>query len=99
MKNGTNPMQRRNCQPVSLSACPKCYAKTRSGSPCRSPSVKGKLRCRMHGGAAGSGAPCRERNGASRTGDFTREAIAERRMIAVLVLELRALTKSLKSEK
>ena len=30
---------------------------------------------------------------------FTREAIAERMMVAVLVLELRALTKSLKSEK
>ena len=96
MKNGTNPMQRRNCQPVSLSACPKCYAKTRSGSPCRSPSVKGKLRCRMHGGAAGSGAPCRERNGAYRTGDFTREAIAERRMISALVAECRALAKSLR---
>ena len=24
--------------------------------PCRSPAVKGRKRCRMHGGAAGSGA-------------------------------------------
>ena len=32
-------------------------ARTRSGSPCRSPAVRGKRRCRMHGGAAGTGAP------------------------------------------
>jgi NAD(P)H dehydrogenase (quinone) len=31
-------------------------ARTRSGNPCRSPAVRGKSRCRMHGGAAGSGA-------------------------------------------
>jgi hypothetical protein len=34
-----------------------CGAKTRSGKPCMSPAVNGKMRCRMHGGAAGSGAP------------------------------------------
>ena len=30
---------------------PRCGAKTRSGMPCKSPAVKGKKRCRMHGGA------------------------------------------------
>ena len=35
----------------------RCGAKTRSGGPCRAPAVLGKLRCRMHGGASGSGAP------------------------------------------
>ena len=34
----------------------KCGAKTRSGAPCRNPPVTGKKRCRMHGGAKGSGA-------------------------------------------
>jgi hypothetical protein len=34
----------------------RCGAKTRSGKACRSPAVQGKKRCRMHGGAAGSGA-------------------------------------------
>ena len=29
---------------------PKCGAKTRSGAPCRGPAVRGKRRCRMHGG-------------------------------------------------
>jgi len=33
-----------------------CGAKTRSGRPCRNPPVTGKVRCRMHGGAHGSGA-------------------------------------------
>lgn len=34
-----------------------CGAKTRSGQPCQNPPVTGKSRCRMHGGAAGSGRP------------------------------------------
>jgi hypothetical protein len=35
----------------------RCGAKTRRGTPCQSPAVRGKRRCRMHGGAPGSGAP------------------------------------------
>ena len=56
----------------------QCGARTRSGAPCRAPKVAGKSRCRMHGGAAGSGAPKGERNGNWRHGRFTGEAIAER---------------------
>jgi glucans biosynthesis protein len=40
----------------------RCGANTRAGSPCRSPAVAGKKRCRMHGGAAGSGAPLGNQN-------------------------------------
>lgn len=36
---------------------PRCGAITRTGMPCKSPAVKGRKRCRMHGGAKGSGAP------------------------------------------
>lgn len=38
---------------------PRCQARTKSnnGKPCRCPVVKGKSRCRVHGGAKGSGAP------------------------------------------
>ena len=32
-----------------------CGAKTRSGSPCKKPSLAGKARCRLHGGASPSG--------------------------------------------
>lgn len=37
---------------------PRCGAKTKhnNGNPCRSPAVRNKKRCRIHGGAKGSGA-------------------------------------------
>ncbi|MDW9176992.1 HGGxSTG domain-containing protein [Legionella pneumophila] len=38
---------------------PRCGARTKgnNGKPCRCPAIKGKTRCRVHGGAKGSGAP------------------------------------------
>nr|WP_283816363.1 HGGxSTG domain-containing protein [Bradyrhizobium genosp. L] len=69
-------------------ASPRCGAKTRAGGACRSPAVHGKKRCRMHGGAKGSGAPRANRN-ARKHGLFTRGAIAERREIRVLLGEAR----------
>ncbi len=33
----------------------KCGAKTRSGTPCKKPSLIGKARCRLHGGLSPSG--------------------------------------------
>jgi hypothetical protein len=59
-----------------LNAAPRCGARTRAGGSCRAPAVKGKRRCRMHGGAAGSGAPRGERNGNFRTGHYTQETQA-----------------------
>lgn len=39
-----------------LNAAPRCGARSkRTGMPCRAPAVGGKQRCRMHGGAHGSG--------------------------------------------
>jgi hypothetical protein len=43
----------RNTGPMRSSR--RCGAKTRLGKPCNSPAVAGKFRCRMHGGAKGSG--------------------------------------------
>jgi hypothetical protein len=74
---------------------PRCGAKTRSGGACRSPAARGKKRCRMHGGAQGSGAPKANRN-ARKHGLFTRDAIAERRRIRGLLGEARKLLKRLK---
>jgi hypothetical protein len=31
-------------------SAPRCGARTRAGVPCRGPAIKGKARCRMHGG-------------------------------------------------
>jgi hypothetical protein len=66
--------------------CPRCGAKTRRGSSCRAPAVAGKKRCRMHGGAAGSGAPIGNQN-ALKNGLHTREAIAQRQAIRELLRE------------
>jgi hypothetical protein len=52
------------------------------GTLWQKPAAKGKKRCRLHGGAEGSGAPCGERNSSYRHGLYTREAIAERKAVA-----------------
>jgi uncharacterized protein YjcR len=78
----------RNTGPMLSS--PRCGARTRSGKPCRSPAVDGKKRCRMHGGAPGSGAPRGNKN-AVKHGFYTREAIAQRRQLTELVRQSRKL--------
>ena len=50
----------RNTGPMTSS--PRCGARTRRGTPCQAPAVAGKRRCRMHGGAKGSGAPVGNKN-------------------------------------
>ena len=59
------------------------------------PAVSGRKRCRMHGGATGSGAP-RENRNARTHGLFTRDAIAERRQIRALLGEARKLLEEMK---
>jgi hypothetical protein len=59
---------------------PRCGAKTRSGKPCMAPAVSGKRRCRMHGGAFGSGAP-RGNSNALKHGLCTAEAIKKDRIL------------------
>jgi hypothetical protein len=83
----------RNARP--MLASPRCGAKTRSGGACRSPAVRGKKHCRMHGGAQGSGAPRANQN-ARKHGLFTRGAIAERRQIQALLGEARKLLDEMK---
>ncbi|MGF6312793.1 hypothetical protein ABIB82_006755 [Bradyrhizobium sp. i1.8.4] len=76
-------------------ASPRCGAKTRTSGACRAPAVHGKTRCRMHGGAPGSGAPRANRN-ARKHGLFTRDAIAERRQIRALLGDARRLLEGMK---
>ena len=59
---------------------PRCGARTRAGAPCRGPAVGGKRRCRMHGGARGTGAPLGNAN-AQTHGYFSAAAKAERRAL------------------
>jgi hypothetical protein len=76
-------------------ASPRCGAKTRAGGACRAAAVRGKSRCRMHGGAPGSGAPSGNHN-ARRHGLFTGEAIADRKQIRDLLGEVRRLLQGMK---
>lgn len=67
---------------------PRCGARTRRGAACQQPATaKGK--CRMHGGAKGSGAPKGNKN-ALKHGRYTAEAIAERRLLSRLLKEAHA---------
>src|SRR3954465_8555533 len=60
----------------------ECGARPREGLPCRRGRTPGRSRCRLHGGAPGSGAPVGERNGRYTAGEHTKEAKAERRWIS-----------------
>jgi hypothetical protein len=84
----------RNEVPVSLRQAARCGARTRKGSECRSPAVRGKARCRMHGGAKGSGGPRGDRNGNFKHGLHTREASAIRRELRARVREIKALVEA-----
>jgi len=57
---------------------PRYGARTRSGAPCRGPAARAKRRCRMHGGAKGSGARPGNAN-ARKHGFYTAATKAQRR--------------------
>ena len=75
-QNPVNPM---HSTMTAAHASPRCGAKTRAGTPCRSPSVKDRPRCRMHGARAG--APTGKANGRFRTGLWTQELRDARRLV------------------
>ena len=83
---------RRNVGPMTQSL--RCGAKTRAGTACRSPAVSGKKRCRMHGGAAGSGAPKGNQN-ALKHGLSTRQMLEERAELMQLMREASATLKEI----
>ena len=80
---------KRNQQPVQFQTARQCGARTKSGKPCRSPETK-KGRCRLQGGASGSGGPTGERNGQYRHGERTKIAIAEQQTFSALLKMLLA---------
>lgn len=81
----------RNTQP--MHAAPRCGARTRSGTACRSPAVLGAERCRMHGGK-GSGAPRGNQN-AFKHGRFSREREEKRRRVRDLIRKAQDMAKKL----
>jgi hypothetical protein len=74
-----------------LAKARRCGAKTRAGHPCRQAAVKGRSRCRMHGGAKGSGGPRGMRNGNFKHGLYTREAKTIRKVVRETVREIKTL--------
>jgi hypothetical protein len=82
--------------PLAMHLSPRCSAKSkRTGEPCKAPAVTGWTVCRCHG--AGGGAPKGARNGNYRHGRFTCEAMAERRVLADLIRQMRASSRSIMS--
>jgi hypothetical protein len=66
---------------ANMAAAPRCSARARAGSPCKQAAVKGRRRCRMHGGAHGSGGPLGKRNGNYCRGRFTKRAAETKRWV------------------
>ena len=83
---------KRNVGPMTQSL--RCGAKTRAGTSCRAPAVSGKKRCRMHGGAAGSGARKGNQN-ALKHGLYTRQMLEERAELQELMREANATLKEI----
>jgi hypothetical protein len=80
-----------------MQASQRCDAKTRAGSTCRAPAVRSRMRCRMHGGATGSGAPFGNGN-ALKHGFFTNEAVHERKFVRTVLQESGKLLNELEAE-
>lgn len=71
---------------IAMRATPRWGAKTRAGTPCQSPAVSGKKRCRMPGGAKGSGAP-KDNQNALTHGLYTAETKAFNKHIQDLLCQ------------
>jgi len=67
-----------------LRGASRCGAKTRAGTSCQCPAVRGRTRCRIHGGLS-PGAPRGEQNGNFSHGFWTAEATEERRWAKKMV--------------
>ena len=76
--------------PINQEASPKrqtgsaVWCTNARGGACRSPAIRGRTRCRLHGGLS-PGAPRGTENGNFRDGNWTVEAIQERKWLRSLV--------------
>ena len=69
---------------ANLRRAPRCGAKTRTATSCQCPAIRGRQRCRLHGGHS-PGAPRGINNGKFKDGAWTEAAIEERRWLRDLV--------------
>ena len=90
-----NPMDHSQATRLhNLRQAPRCGARTRGGTPCQRPALRGRKRCRLHGGLS-PGAPRGQKNGNFKTGNWTIEAIEERNWLRSL---LRSFAKPTRTE-
>ena len=82
MINPMNPTVDRRVDRLRLA--PRCGARNRTGGACECPAIRGRSRCRLHGGHS-MGAPRGFRNGNFRDGGWTTEALEERRWVRSLL--------------
>src|SRR5438046_9332924 len=86
-KLGDNPMDYViETRLANLRGAQRCLAQTRAGGQCQRPALRGRRRCRLHGGLS-PGAPKGPANGNYVTGEWTNEAIEERRWLRSLVFD------------
>ena len=81
-------MHRQNPHLSPMNQAPRCAAQTQRGTPCRSPAVKGKRRCRMHGAYAG---PPQGNRNAWKHGGRSAEMLRLQRQVSELLREAREL--------
>jgi hypothetical protein len=80
-------------QLANIRAASRCGAKTRAGGTCQCPAIRGRSRCRLHGGWS-SGAPRGRGNGNYKSGEFTAQAVEERQWLRSIVRTFGKLEKS-----
>ena len=85
--NPVNRMAWRTTLPLAQAA-PRCGAQTRAGTPCRSPAMKNRRRCRLHGGLS-TGAPRGAGNGMWKHGRRSIETIERRREMTAEMRRIR----------
>lgn len=83
-----NPMNEGAGAPP-IQKTPRCLARNRRGFPCQNFVMRGRARCRLHGGKA-TGPPKGNRN-AWKHGRFSAEAVAARRRTQEVIAEFRKL--------
>lgn len=74
----------------------QCAAKTRKGTLCKTAPVTGKRRCRMHGGAEGSGAPKGNTN-ARKHGRYSAESYVTKKLVIEYFKDYKKLKKEMGS--
>ncbi|MEY9189154.1 HGGxSTG domain-containing protein [Bradyrhizobium ottawaense] len=72
---------------VKLRSAKRCGAQNRAGQSCQCPAVRGRMRCRLHGGLS-PGAPKGQANGKYKDGYFAAQAITERKWAKSLLTNL-----------